>query len=202
MTDQHNDDADLFANVTSPDVRPGETAAEARGRRRAERARATRKANADPKPPTKAAAPKADAPPKAAPRRGPGRPSNLEKRTAALTSSLGIVAAGVGLFHEADAEAIAAGSPELAAAVARMAETNPRVARWIDALSSGGASLDVIMAATPIILAIAANHNLFAIGGPPPEAPATPPATGYVAAPEDIAHDDPAAPWMKPFTAQ
>lgn len=153
-----------------------------------------------------------------APKRGPGRPSKLDKRADGVTALLGLCAMPVMLRNQRDAEIILAGAPNMGQALAKLAETNSAVARTLDALIETSAYTEVAIAASAIIVPILANHG-FTFGLPSLDRPApaptpapTPPADGAFRA-------DPAAdpapvvtgavppewaeqPWLMPFTAQ
>lgn len=171
----------------TPDALPGETPADIRRRKTAERqaAKAAKATATEPRP--------APEPKPVAPRAG----TKQDKRAQAARLMLGLVAAGTTAFiNEADGEAIAQGAPELAAALAKLAESSPRVAKALDMLQVSGAWSDVATAIVPIALAIAANHGMFGMAAtdPPPTTEPQPfPTEPFPTEPE---------PWMKPFTVK
>jgi len=83
--------------------------------------------------------------------RGPGKPSNKAKRTEAVAGQLtaiGMSLAGVAMVTgqptlAADGESFATHADPIAESLAELAETNPRVARFIDTGVTGSAWLAV-----------------------------------------------------------
>jgi hypothetical protein len=208
-----------FADITSDDVRPGETAAQARRRR------ATAKRKAAPKAPPKAKpAPKVkpaastttdtnDSPPTRGPGRPPGSGTKRAKRADGVTAVLGLIGTGVAIRNQADAVAIFNGAPALADALANLAETNRAMARTLDALIETTGYTEVAIAVAAIALPIMANHGFtLGLGGgpaPEPEPAAGPPVDGGfrvdgfgvpVVAP-GVPPEYVNEPWNMPFTA-
>lgn len=184
-------------NDPTPDPLPGETPADLRKRKAAER-RDAKAARAETAAETAAASTSStpSAPKSPAPRAG----TRQDKRAASARLALGLLAAGTTmLVSEADGTAIAQGAPDLAAALAKVAETSPRVAKALDMMTTSGAWSDVALAIMPIALAIAANHHLFGIGLDPAdieaETAAASTAAPYLPEPET-------PPWMQPFSVR
>ncbi len=116
--------------------------------------------------------------PPAADKRGPGRPSVAAKREQQITAMVGGVGMMMYAVNPADGTAILNGTPGLAAALAKVAEQNSRIAKVIDAVNEGGAWLEVTVAAAAIVLPILANHGALPAGAaalfaPPLEGDAT-----------------------------
>lgn len=183
MSDTDTATPDAFASVTSADVRPGETPAQARTRRKTETNRA-RRADKPPKPtPTKSAAEPADTPAvPTPPARGPGRPSVKSRRSQATTGVIATVGVAVSVMNADDGKAILEGAPALGDALAELAETNRAVARALDTLSGTSAWAGVALAVYAIAAPIAVNHGMFGLGvqasptgEPTPAAPAAEP---------------------------
>ena len=117
--------------------------------------------------------PQADAPaePKAKRTRKPrsttgGRPSGKDKRREAVAdqlTSIGMALNGVGFVAgqpalAADGRAVLDHADNIAGALAELAETNPRVAKFIDGGVSGSAWIGVAIAVGGLARDIAANH--------------------------------------------
>lgn len=116
--------------------------------RRARRARNSRKLK------KAAKAAQAEATPK-----GPGRPTNATKREKAVLGVITGIGIGVALVDETDAKIIMDGAPNLAASLARLADTNPRIAKALDALTETSAWGEVVLAAGAIVLPIISHHR-------------------------------------------
>lgn len=183
-------DTDTFAAITSDDVRPGETPAQARTRRKTEANRQRRQA-AKPaaKTPRKTAAkPKADKAPSStppadplaaaadavkAPPKGPGKPSNRDKRAQAVVEVTTIVGTIWGAFVPEDGVAVIEGGPALGDALAKIAERKPAVARVLDGGLDATGYAELAIAVLAIAAPIARNHGAFGLAARP--APAVPP---------------------------
>lgn len=121
----------------------------------------------EPTPAKKAAAPKRDRKP-----RGPGRPSNSEKRTQRLAeqiSSIGLVLAGLGAVRQseplaADAESVMRHAEPIAEALSKLADENKTVAKYLDAGMTGSAWLGLVMAVGGLGVEIASNHGALSGG--------------------------------------
>ncbi len=196
-------------DTTTPE--PGETPAQLRKRKAEERA-ANKAAKAAATGSTSTSTTDATKTPPTSTKQPAARAGTKEaKRAAAARLGLGLTAAGVSVFNAADGDAIADGAADLAAALAKVAETSPKLAKVLDVMTVSGAWSDVALAISPIALAIAANHGLFGIGS---TSTSTPPATeagpqwidgfGPVVAADHAANLDPddVPVWMQPFTVK
>lgn len=101
-------------------------------------------------------APKRDA----APKPGPGRPSNKAKRAEKVGGMLATVGMCVMPFQPADGVAVMQHSPAIADAVAELAEQNKRIASFIDSATTNAAWVGVGIAVLPLVVQILANHEL------------------------------------------
>jgi hypothetical protein len=97
--------------------------------------------------------------PTAAPR-GAGRPSNASRREAKVLGLVGKVGATVYAVNEADGLVILHGATPLAAALAKLAEDSPSIAKVIDATLETGAWLEVLACVAAIAVPILANHGM------------------------------------------
>lgn len=139
-----------------------ETTKRRRGRPRAkERDEQTR--DSLPKPPEPPAEPKPSRSraSSASSSRGPGRPSVRDKLETQLAEQLGALALTVVLFHPADGQAIMRRAPDCAAALARLAEQNPRIRRLLESGMTSSAWLGVAIAFGGLAMEIGANHGQF-----------------------------------------
>ena len=192
-----------FASVTSDDVRPGETPAQARSRRKTEANRAKRAAAKSSKPtepvkPAPAAAEStrpAPATEKAPPARPVGRPTNKARRAQSTLGVISMVGVAVRPFNAADSDAILNGADALAESLAEVAETNRTVAKALDAISGTSAWAGVALAVYAIAAPIAINHGVFGLGQP---APVTPGGNAAPAEPEPYLPPSPGAPDFDP----
>jgi hypothetical protein len=139
----------------------------------------------------------------AAPRRGRGRPkgatdkaprktataqkrastASLEKRLGGSLTTLGTFAC---LASPADGMVLIEGAPNLAAALSKLADENPKVKSNLERMLTAGAWSGVIAAVLPMAVSIAANHGML----PAPvaamlrgQAAAAPPRDGSASAP-------------------
>lgn len=198
MSDTASPEADAFASVASDDIRPGETAAQARSRRKTAANRAKRAAAAAAKSPAAPAGeptPPAPPAPKARaetpPARPVGRPSVKSRRADKTRGVIGIVGVAVRPFNVADSDAILNGADALADSLAELAETNKTVAKVLDSISGTSAWAAVALAVYGIAAPIAVNHGVFGLGQPAKPAPAAEP-EHYVAPAPGAPDFDPA----------
>lgn len=137
---------DVVGDLAPAEAAPGNGAASAGGAKKAAAAKkATKKA--------------AGATKKAAGAGGPGRPprNNLAGR---LNQSITGMGMGLALISPADGTAIIEGAEGLAGALDKLAAENPTVQRSLERWLTAGAWSGVALAASPIIVAIAANHGM------------------------------------------
>lgn len=109
--------------------------------------------------------------PAATPTRGPGRPkksAQLADQLAAQIAGLGAMVTALGSTSigtpaiEADGVAIIEHSTDIGAALAELAETNPKVKKALTASVSAGAWSGVLVAVAPLLLQIVGNHATLA----------------------------------------
>lgn len=125
---------------------PGESSRE----KRARNARNRRKAERVQK---DAAAAAGAEPPKA------GRPSKQAKRAASVTMLATVAGTGVAaMFDPVDGMAIIEGAPALGDSLAKVAESNPRVAKALDSLTESSGWFEVAAAVAGIVMPIVRNH--------------------------------------------
>lgn len=96
--------------------------------------------------------------------KGPGRPSNRDRLADDLAAQLAGIGAVVAAFHEADGLSIVNHSPRIGAALADLAEKNPKVKKALTASVETSAWGGVIVAIAPLALELIAHHT-----GPRPE---------------------------------
>ena len=82
------------------------------------------------------------------------------RRERRLLEQFGAIGATVTAFDQVCGPAILEGAPRLAAALARLADENPAIARALDAGLTGSAWFELTLAVGAIALPIAAHHNL------------------------------------------
>lgn len=121
---------------------------------------------------------------KATPRR-----ASLETRLSSAIASLGtgVAVGGLAMGNQAvqlDGASVIEHGPGLAQALDRLAKDDPRVAAALERMLTAGAWSGVVMASTPLLVAIAANHGLVPAqlaasltGNPEQTAPEPPPAS-------------------------
>jgi len=146
--------------------------------------------------------PRKDAAPAAEPKAA-GRPSKAAQRERQYTRSLAKVGALWYLVNAADGTAFLEGVPNVAKALAAVAEQNPRVAKVLDAGASAGVWIELASAIGAIGVPVLCNHGVL-----PPymaallngdasaflagQAPAEPPAATFEAVPAPAPVDPPA----------
>lgn len=130
------------------------------------------------------AAKAAKAGPDAKPKTTTPRKASLENRlTGALVSMGGMVMAGAAVAGsaplQADGLVIIEHSANMAAAINKVADQDPRVKAALEKMLTAGVWSGVAVAALPVALGIAGNHGLvppglaaMLLGGPPPAEPA------------------------------
>jgi hypothetical protein len=134
-----------------------------------------------------------DTKPKAATKTAP-RKASLEKRLATALSSVGAMTCGLSALSgsqplKADGLVIIGNSANMAEAINRVADEDPRVKAALERMLSAGAWSGVVAAVAPVVLAIAANH-----GAIPPALAAL-----FAAAPQESPSADPWQPDGQPF---
>lgn len=78
------------------------------------------------------------------------------------------VAQFVGMLDPFDGQIIATYAPGMARAWAQLAQENPTVHRWLNAVTYGGAYRGVLAATLPAIMAIVLHHGVLGLGQPAP----------------------------------
>ena len=117
-------------------------------------------------------APRSDSAPRAA-----NRPSNHNKRRDKVATLLSTIGTAVSFFDQFDGEVILVQTSEVAEALATLADEDARVAKALDAMSTGGAYGAFLMALAGMVLPIMAHHNLipgFLAGALVPQTPQQP----------------------------
>lgn len=128
-----------------------------------------------------------------------GRPSKAGKREQAVTGVLTGVGIAVMAFDEFDGTTIIEGAPDLAKALANLADKRPAVARALDAMTETSAWAEVAVAGAAIVVPIVTHHRQLAaersaaLDDPPPSAMAGA-APRDQPVPEPSAQTDPDAP--------
>ena len=188
------------APVVVDEARERRLAADRERKRRAVR-NGTKPRERKPTPPTgnpigrprKDAAPASDTP-------RTGRPSKAATRERQYTRSLAKVGGVIFLVNRADGEAFLQGVPDVAKALAAVAEQNPRIAKVLDAGASAGVWLELASALGAIGVPVLCNHGVLPVymaallaGDTSAFLAATPAAPGVVAdLPADLPADPPA----------
>jgi hypothetical protein len=118
-----------------------------------------------------APAPRAPARKTPAGRPAPARPQDkTAERRENLDGILKIVSyACVMRGQYADAGAFSQHGPGVATEVASLAETNEKIASWVDYLSEAGPYMGLAMATLPLVMQILANHKRLDPGKLPPD---------------------------------
>lgn len=106
-----------------------------------------------------------------------GRPNNHNKRRDKVATLLSTIGTAVSFFDQIDGEIILVQTGEVAEALATLADEDARVAKALDAMSTGGAYGAFLMALAGMVIPIMAHHGLvpaFLAGALVPQAPQAP----------------------------